>query len=246
MSNCFDLNIDDLVYEEYDDEEIENFEDIGYSFFEGIKSKKRKLIDIIKGENINKVKDRVYEELDLGEVILSEFTGNIDGRNYLRAFDSAEYMFVPMAFMDVGSRYHCFITDRKMLIYEVGYYNKIMREYIVEDKDINRVTLKPNKDNIEFYVKKDKYNMIRTVTDFMTYFFYQGRVSINLTSKNKEQVYKIFKEKYKECKYMKYLWIAFWTFSIVFIIYGIICAFYEGGFYDLPDWFLWPEKFFLK
>lgn len=223
MSNYVELNLDDLVYEEYSDEEVQKLENKGMSFFERIASRRKNIKEKIAENNIEEIKQAMYEELEVGELIKQEFVGSYDGIGYVSTISSsADYYAMPLAFRDVGTSFKCAMTDRKFIIFEIGSLYRIYRTYVIDYKDVDRVYVNEKTNHIEFFAKKDKYNSIRECSNWLLYYFIQGRFAITITSGKKEEVFKLFRDKFKITKKMYYLWIAVFVIIVALVAYVLI------------------------
>ncbi|MGG7078241.1 hypothetical protein [Clostridium sardiniense] len=195
MSSYAEFNIDDLVYEEFNDAEVKNFESFGESFITRIANRKKELKREIATENYNIIKEEVDNELEVGEFIKEKCTGTMGWLQYLSAtMWSADYYVLPFAFWDVSLNYRIFITDRKIMIFEVTNIFKIQRQYIIDFKDIDRYKGNVKKGEFRFFAKKDKYDEIRMSSNWLLYYVLQGRFDVYVTSENKQEVVKLLDE----------------------------------------------------
>ncbi|MGN2370199.1 hypothetical protein FC961_09965 [Clostridium botulinum] len=223
MSNYIELNLDDLMYEEYSDEEVQKFENKGMNFFERIADRRKSIKEKIVENNIEEMRQAMYEELEVGELVEQEFVGSADGRGYISAIsNSADYYVMPLAFRDVGTSFKCVMTDRKFIIFEIGSFYRIYRTYVIDYKDVDRVHVNEKTNHIEFFAKKDKYNSIRECSNWLLYYFIQGRFAMSITAGKKDEVFKLFRDKFKITRMMYYLWIAMFVIIVSLVAYALI------------------------
>ncbi len=195
MSSYAEFNIDDLVYEEFNDAEVKNFESLGEGFISRVANRKKELKREIAIENYNIIKEEVANELEIGEVLKEKCTGTMGWLQYLsETMWSADYYVLPFALWDVSLNYRIFITDRKIMIFEVTNIFKIQREYIIDFKDIDRYKGNIKKGKFRFFAKKDKYDEIRMSSNWLLYYLLQGRFDVYITSENKHEVVKLLDE----------------------------------------------------
>lgn len=187
MSKEFD--IDKLSYSDFSDEEVKSYEELGEKLNINFEDKKTEGKKKLKLENLKEIEREFYEELEIGEVLKYKFNGVMGAMQYLSAtIFSADYFMTPFAFMDVGSKMKFYVTDKKIIIFEVGSYLKIMRKYIMNFKDIKRFKCNKKKSKVIFFCNKDKYKKIRMCDSPWFYYFLQGRFEFSITSDNKEEI----------------------------------------------------------
>ena len=187
MKNDFD--IDKLSYEDYSDAEVKSYEDLGEKLNVNLEDKKKEGRRKLFLENLREIEDSFYDTLEIGEVLKYRCDGVMGGIQYWAATTgSADYFMTPFAFMDIGSKMKIYITDRKIVVFEVGSFLKIMKKYVMNINDIKRFKCNRKKFKVTFFCNKDKNNSIRECSNPLLYYFLQGRFGFYITTKNKEEV----------------------------------------------------------
>ncbi|MEG2291094.1 MAG: hypothetical protein RSC24_14470 [Clostridium sp.] len=191
-----DFDIEKLSYNDFSDAEVKSYEELGEKLNINFENKKVEGKKNLKLENLREIEREFYEELEIGEVLKYKFSGVMGGMQYLSStIFSADYFMTPFAFMDVGTKMKFYVTDRKVIIFEVGSYLKIMRKYIMNFKDIKRFKCNKKKSKVTFFCNKDKYKKIRMCDSPWFYYIFQGRFEFSITNDNKEEIINYFYKK---------------------------------------------------
>jgi hypothetical protein len=196
--NNMNFNIEDMPIEQWDDEEIKRFENVGEHYVGDLEDKKKDIKGLIAIENLRIIEEKANMELGEEEFIELKFHGAPTGVSFLGAmWFSANYYVMPMALMDIGNRFIVFGTRKKLLIYEVRELNKLQREYVIDYKDIFMYYYKQKKDYIVlcFKAKKDKYDELRECSSWLLYKYFQGRINMIVNTHDRELIVNFFEQK---------------------------------------------------
>lgn len=193
--NCENYSIDQIVFEQWDEQEISQFEAIGERLIGNLENKKKDIRKRIARENFKEIEEKANNELEENEFIELQFQAQATGGHHLGAIMcSADYAVMPLALMDVGSRFVVFGTRHKIMIYEVKELYQIQRAYIIDYDDIFKYYYKIRKDYtvLCFKAKKDKYNQLRECSSWMLYGYLQGRINMVINNSDRDIIAKYF------------------------------------------------------
>ncbi|CAI8852949.1 MULTISPECIES: hypothetical protein [Bacillus] len=191
--NCESYNIDQIVFEQWDEQEISRFEAIGERLVGSLEKKKKDIRKRIAEENFQEIEVKANNELTENEFIELQFQARATGGYYLGAIMcSADYAVMPLALMDVGNRFVVFGTRHKVMIYEVKELYQIQRAYIIDYDDIFKYYYKIKKNDtiLCFKAKKDKYGQLRECSNWMLYGYLQGRINMIINSSDRDIIAK--------------------------------------------------------
>ncbi|PEY38106.1 hypothetical protein CN354_11370 [Bacillus cereus] len=193
--NCENYSIDQIVFEQWDEQEISRFEAIGKRLIGSLENKKKDIRKRIARENFQGIEEKANNELEKNEFIELQFQARATGGYYLGTLMcSADYTVMPLALMDVGNRFVVFGTRYKIMIYEVKELYQVQRAYIIDYDDIFKYYYKIKKSHtvLCFKAKRDKYNQLRECSNWMLYGYLQGRINMVINSSDRDVIAKYF------------------------------------------------------
>lgn len=196
MSRVF--NIDEVKYENFNKDEINQFENLGIDDESTIEERKIKIKKKLAEDNFKDIEKLVEEAMDKDEYVELSFRGITTGMQYLLStMYSADYYFIPVGFMDVGLNFIVYATSKKVFIFETKEYNQIQRSYEINYEDIKKFYYRKKKDRtiLYFKVKKDKNDNLRECSSWILYKYYTGRISMALTCEDKDIITKYLEKK---------------------------------------------------
>ncbi|MBY0595986.1 hypothetical protein [Bacillus bingmayongensis] len=193
--NCENYSIDQIAFEQWDEQEILQFEAIGERLIGSLENKKQDIRKRIARENFKEIEEKANNELEKKEFIELQFQARATGGYYLSTLMcSADYAVMPLALMDVGNRFVVFGTRHKVMIYEVKELYQVQRAYIIDYDDIFKYYYKIKKSHavLCFKAKRDKYNQLRECSNWMFYGYLQGRINMVINSSDRDSIAKYF------------------------------------------------------
>ncbi|WP_243525354.1 hypothetical protein [Bacillus pseudomycoides] len=193
--NCENYSIDQIAFEQWDEQEIFQFEAIGERLIGSLENKKKDIRKRIARENFKEIEEKANNELEKNEFIELQFQARATGGYYLGTLMcSADYAVMPLALMDVGNRFVVFGTRHKVMIYEVKELYQVQRAYIIDYDDIFKYYYKIKKSHtvLCFKAKRDKYNQLRECLNWMLYGYLQGRINMVINSSDRDSIAKYF------------------------------------------------------
>ncbi|MDM5157556.1 hypothetical protein QUF88_28160 [Bacillus sp. DX1.1] len=191
--NSADYSIDQIVFEQWNEQEISQFEEIGERLVGNLENKKKDIRRRIARENFQEIEAKANDELEENEFIELQFQASATGGYYYGAvMCSADYAAMPLVLMDVGNRFVVFGTRNKIMIYEVKELYQIQRAYIIDYDDIFKYYYKVRKNYtvLCFKAKKDKYKHLRECSSWMLYGYLQGRINMVINSLDRDIIAK--------------------------------------------------------
>ena len=183
--------MNNFVYEEWNQEEISEFEALGSIFNINIESKKQDVKKKIAQENMAIIEEKANNELEAEEFIDLHFRAQTTGLQFLSdLLFSADYYVMPTVLRDVGLSYIAYGSTNKIMIYEIGALAKINRQYIIAYKDIKKYKyrVKKNYTSIHLKVEKDKYDQLRESSNWLLYGYLHNRINININSPERGKI----------------------------------------------------------
>ncbi|KEK25620.1 hypothetical protein [Bacillus gaemokensis] len=193
--NRANYSVDQIVFEQWNEQEISQFEAIGERLVGGLENKKKDIRKRIARENFQEIEAKANNELEENEFIELQFQGNATGGYYYGAMMcSADYVAMPLVLMDIGNRFVVFGTRHKIMIYEVRELYQIQREYIIDYDDIFKYYYKKRKSYTVFCfkAKKDKYNQLRECSNWLLYGYLQGRINMVVNNSDRDIIANYF------------------------------------------------------
>lgn len=200
MSN-YDLDIN-FKHINFAENEIENFlKSVDTSLDKDkIKDKKKKIIEKIIEENNLILQNKANGELFEGEFLEIEFMARASINSVvLNKTFSAENMIAPILTVnqDVATKYKVFLTEKKIMIYELVKNNHISREYIINFKDIKKCAFKTIDGilNIKIKCTKDKYDNFREAKHWFLFSYMDKTISFDVKSSYNDSIEKFLKKR---------------------------------------------------
>lgn len=180
----------------YNELDIQAFEAIGKTFAGNKDEKKKEVRAYIIKKNKEYMDQLAEAELVENEYIETHFDAYLTSMNYLANAMSAEYSVMMIAAAgDIPVKYHVYLSNNQVMIYEMGKLGKVGRQYVFEYADINQFKVRKYKKSIKlcFKVEKDKYNQFRMVSHWFLYMFVNRKIGLNIISEDREQILKLIR-----------------------------------------------------
>lgn len=199
--NNYDLDMN-FEHINFDENEIKDFLKNANTFLDKdkIKDKKKKIIEKIVEENNLILQNKANGELLEGEFLEIEFMAKASISNIiLNKTFSAENMVAPILTVnqDVATKYKVFLTDKKIMIYELVKNNHISREYIINFEDIKKCIFKNNDKILNIKIKciKDKYDNFREAKQWFLFSCMNKTISFDVKSEYNDLIEKFLRKR---------------------------------------------------